>query len=253
MPESEEKSLGEDIGITDGVSISRRFYLAQHHLWTSKYAASRCRALETELEDFGKRDIEHESYAVTSVLAAVAFLETLANELFEDAGDPDYDDYHNPALTQSAREAMDAWASTTAGRRSGVLQKYRKALAIVEAEPFVVNEDPYRDASLLIELRNALVHYRPAWHDQGQIDELGKELSKRFEPSGLLSADDDSPWVPVKALGAGGAEWAFKTCLALADAWIERLEIKENYHDGMAWWDEQRQERIGSNVQRHET
>jgi hypothetical protein len=253
MPESEEKPLDDDIHITDKVTYSRRFYLAQHHLWTSRYAASRCRALETELKDWGKRDIEHESYAITSVLAAVAFLETLANELFEDAGDPDYESYRDAVLTQTSRDRMSQWTSTTAGRRSGVLQKYRKALAIVGAEPFIMNENPYRDADLLIELRNALVHYRPTWHDEGQVDELGKELSERFESSGLVAADDNSPWVPVKALGAGGAEWAFKTCLALADAWIERLGIKANYREGMAWWDTQRQERIGNKVQRQET
>jgi hypothetical protein len=252
MAESEQRMVHETIHLTDQVSVAMRHYLAQHHLWTSRHAADRCRELETQLGIRRKRDIEHESFAITSILSGVAFLEALVNETFEDVGDPDYESYRKPALDSNIRKDMTNWASKKL-RVAGLLEKYNAALRLAGAAPFIQQENPYHDVTLLIKLRKALMHFRPAWHDQGAIDELGNELSKRFTPSSLLPEEDGSPWVPVKALGASGAEWAYRTAEAFADDWIGRLGISENYHEGMAWWEEQRQARIGSNVQRQET
>ncbi|RBY76881.1 hypothetical protein DQ239_11830 [Blastococcus sp. TF02-09] len=235
----EHRHLADGAGANDAVQVATRRYLSSEHLWSSLHATRRCRAIETELLGKVRVDIEHRTYAMTAVLSAVAFLEALVNETYDDAHDTQHDSGRIAALDGRARGLMAAFWQATRGRDRyvGVLDKYRMALLFAGAPPFDQGANPYQDAELLIRLRNELVHFRPTWHEQGVPDKFGDKLAERFAPSGLLPANDGSPWI-TRALGAGGAAWAYNTCKAFADAWTDRLGIARAYEADLAAWEQ---------------
>ncbi len=79
--------------------------------------------------------------------------------------------------------------------RFGILEKYGIFLDVVGAEPFEKGSFPYQDASILIDVRNELVHYEPRWTSYQEEQELSTktghakladELRYRFEPSARM-------------------------------------------------------------------
>jgi hypothetical protein len=230
VPESSDKTLEDQAHAEDGLTVATRHYLASQHLWTSGYAAMSCRKLEAELNGVRPIDVEHRSFAVTAVLSAVAFLEALVNETYGDVADERHVSPRISQIDAGARQIMkEFWQATDSGQRANLLNKFQMALLFARAESFDKGAQPYQDAQLLIDLRNALVHFRPAWYESSEIDKLGLRLKARFKQSGLLTSNDGSPWFPVKALGAPGADWAFKTCKSFADEWTTRLGIPRPY------------------------
>jgi len=236
-PRHKYRTVSDNIYIGDTVKISSRHYLSSELLWSAHHNAHHCRSLENELvkiQDID-RDLavatEHRACAMMSVLTAVAFLEALVNETFQDAADITYGTNSRIGpLSEQCRALMgEFWTASKEGERYiGVLDKYQMALLFAQKERFDKGANPYQNADYLIFLRNKLVHFRPAWHERGGPDEVEKKLASRFKPSALLTGTGN-PWFPGKALGAGGAEWACASASSLADAWTERLGIPRTY------------------------
>lgn len=223
----------DSVGLVGSVQVASRHYLASEHLWTALHNARRCRELETGLA--GKRHIdrEHRSCASTSILTAVAFLEALVNETYADAADPRHLSHRVKALAPEVRVQMAQLRHETSPLDDLQIPKmfglYVKALDFAGAKPFDRGAQPYQDAALLVRLRNALIHFEPSWHNNESPLPLERRLEGKFSQSGLLPMPSGSPWVPIKALGAGGAEWACKSARIFADAWTERLGIVQQY------------------------
>lgn len=129
------------------------------------------------------------------------------------------------------------WESVGNGRYS-LLGKYQMALLLSGAGQFDKGAQPYQDAQLLIDFRNGLVHFRPDWHDSGKKRKFDS-LGDRFHQSGLLSDEDGSDWLTVKALGASGADWALATAKAFADEWTSRLGIPKLYDQDLVNMDKE--------------
>lgn len=72
--------------------------------------------------------------------------------------------------------------------RYSILEKFQIALALCGRAEFAKGKNPYPDVHLLIQLRNALVHYTPEWvttvsesdPDEVTIQELEKKLKRKF-------------------------------------------------------------------------
>jgi hypothetical protein len=57
-------------------------------------------------------------------------------------------------------------SSALAGHeRVPVLGKYQSALRLAGVEPFDDGRAPFQDVESLVKLRDALVHYKPEWHN----------------------------------------------------------------------------------------
>jgi hypothetical protein len=121
------------------------------------------------------------------------------------------------------------WRDTKNGERyMSVLGKYQMALLFANNRKLDSGANPYQDAQALIDIRNALVHFRPAWSTHGEEEKLEKKASVRFAPNALM-AGTGNPWFPEKCLGAGCAEWACTTTRRLADEWTNRLSLPRSY------------------------
>jgi hypothetical protein len=133
-------------------------------------------------------------------------------------------------------QMAEFWNATAAGSRYiEALVKFQMALLFAGKPRLHPGTNPYQDAKLLVGIRNRLVHFRPAWHRRGEETTDERQLRGKFPPNGLM-AGMGNPWFPDKCLGAGCAEWAWKSGRALADEWTERLGLpRPNQSDIGSW------------------
>jgi hypothetical protein len=166
---------------------------------------------------------------LSSIVASVAFLEAMVNELYQDAADDHTPpDGHITSLSASCRRLMaDLWRSTDGGRL-GAIQKYEMLLAFADAPPLDRGGQTYESVKLVLRLRNAIIHYRPedVVADEAQVME--QRFRGKFDDN-VLMAGSGNPWWPDKALGYGAAEWAHRSVQALADHVSDAIGIVPIY------------------------
>jgi len=144
-------------------------------------------------------------YASACIMSATASLEALINELFI---------AHGSKLRAQLNDfEAEFWGKGGIERRP-ILDKYQHALDMLNTPRYDEQTSPYRDAWGLIELRNALVHYKPTWDPERQRQtELAEVLKDRFPLSPF--PDTGSDFVTMKCMSAGCATWAISTVVAL--------------------------------------
>jgi hypothetical protein len=166
---------------------------------------------------------------ISTVLNAATFLEAMINALFTDASEGHGltgDGYLAP-LDSRTVELMAAWWDETDQGFDRTLNKYQLLLAFAGNDKLNRGAEPYQSAKLLLELRNAIVHYRPSTVYADEEHTLERKLKAKFAPNGLLGSG--GPWWPNGALGAGCGAWAIASAERLADEVSARLGIVPNY------------------------
>jgi hypothetical protein len=234
---AEHRSItaSDTIKFTESVTISSRHYLASQHLWASRHHARLCSELEQAKLGHTAFDIEHRFNAIGAVFSAVAFLEALVNEIFQDAADNQLS--RISALdAKSVRLMREFWiASENGGRYVGVLDKYQMALLFADKPRFDRGTATFQNANFLIGIRNRLVHYRPETVTHGEETRDEGRWRGRF-PDNMLMAGMGNPWFPDKCLGAGCAEWAASSATTLAVEWIRLLGTPHIFDADIAGW-----------------
>lgn len=217
-------------------SSTSRHYLSISHLSAAALFSQRASKLEPTLtlgdsaSDTGLR--EHHACVVTSIMLSVAFLEAVINELWADCSE-DFELRRTNELP--SREVMAALWRRSPLKRSTTLEKFELALEINKKPALPRDATPYQDVKLLIDLRNALVHYEPetifnfSTNNEDKIPEhiFEKKLRGRFELNRLTGPGNS--FYPDKVLGAGCACWAVASAVAFADSFFERLGVQPIY------------------------
>ncbi len=157
------------------------------------------------------------SYASGCIMSATASLEALINELFiaPNCGlRPKFSDFE-----------VDFW-SRKGIERKPILDKYQLALKMLETPEFNRKASPYLDASALIELRNALVHYKAPWDPERQRTSTPKEmLDGKYETSPF--ADEGADFVTMKSMSAGATRWVVATVIDFVAAFDARTKLDD--------------------------
>ncbi|NLG45908.1 hypothetical protein [Gordonia sp. (in: high G+C Gram-positive bacteria)] len=223
--------------------VSVRNYMAPEHLWSARYAARMCGEIEGRLKGTGELHRPHRSYVISAVLSSVAFMETYINEVLQDLADSEPGEIDSRCAgiaEQSAAILREMW--NPPGERIGwlerasILDKYRVSLAACGAEPFEKGAWPYQSAKKLIDLRNALVHFKPETQVSGEAHKLEKALKSEFASNQIFS-EPLSPWYTIGCLGYGCAEWSHTTAAAFIDEWQARIGLEKDYKDEMGQYD----------------
>jgi hypothetical protein len=209
--------------------MQHRVYYSSYHRW----AANHFIRLAAEIEDAHvgtpRFDIEHRAYVTNAILSSVAFMEAAVNELFQDASDQ-YQSYIEP-LDLGVQALLAKMWDWTEGRNKTpftVLDKYEIALVLARKEPIPTGGQLFENASLLIKLRNALMHYKPQTLGGSETHRLERSLADRFTPNKLMSGAG-KPFFPDHCLGQGCAQWAVTSSEHYTDAFFARLGITPNY------------------------
>lgn len=215
---------------------SSRHYLSISHLSAAALFSQRATTLESALtlgdpaSSEGFR--EHKACVVTSIMLSAAFLEATINELWVDCSEA-FDPDRLEGI--QGHKVMAALWGESRFKWSTMLDKFERALELNAKPGLSRGANPYQDVKLLVDLRNALVHYEPetissfSYDDerQGTEHEFEKKLRGRFELNSLTGAGNS--FYPDKVLGAGCARWAVASAVAFADAFFEKLGIPSMY------------------------
>jgi hypothetical protein len=213
--------------------LEQRRYLSTEHYYAAKTLCEEARKVEKDFEENPPRVFadnhrrRYRSFVIPAITSAAAFLDTAIAEFLSDVHDGHEDlPNENPALV-AALARMVEWRI---GRRLQLtpLEKYDFVLSHFQKEPFNKGAAPYQDAKLVVDLRNALVHYDPEWlmlreepAPQAEQERLERALHGKFE----LSPFDplDYPFFPERCISAACAEWAVESAYALRRAFRERM------------------------------
>jgi hypothetical protein len=89
-------------------------------------------------------------------------------------------------------------------------------------------KNPFQDAKVLIDLRNALVHFKPEWviADTGRVDQsdlhiLEKELKNKFALNPFLR--DARPLFPTLCMSHGCAKWAVDSAVTFVERFYQEM------------------------------
>jgi hypothetical protein len=211
------------------VRIATRTYFSGHHIQAAAFFAREARRLEVAAA--GTRPVfspDHRGYVVGAILSSAAFLEAAINELFTDAYES-----HQPRLQGLPANTITLFSrmwehGIPRTARYSTLEKYGVALSLAEKPPMKKGIPPWQPTSILIKLRNALVHYEPEWmvadaSNEPSEPQLAKLLRGLFSPNPLTGAGN--PFYPDKTLGHGCAAWAVDTALSFAEDFFPRLGL----------------------------
>jgi hypothetical protein len=174
-------------------------------------------------------NMEHRSYVLVGIQAAVAFLEAMINELFQDAADGHGlagDGYLAPLDRETVLKMAEYWEETD-GRRY-VLTKYNKLLEFAGLESIPRESDGYRDVESLVVLRNSITHYRSEDVAADVEHDLTARLQDKFSPNVLMTGSGN-PWWPDHCLGFGCAAWSRALVSEYADLVVNRVGVRPNY------------------------
>ena len=202
-----------------------RANLARRHLDTALYFAAQCRNIEQAegLLPWPQPSWDkNQSYAVGTVLLAVAALEAAVNELFRDSID------RTQALGSVTPDQMRLLATLWPEVETyPILRKYQVVLTACGHAPLPEGEAPFQPCADLITLRNELVHFKPEWdHELRKHKKLESRLSTKFAQNQLSTQSAGTMvWFPHRCLGAGSAEWAWATVRAFSVAFGQQLGV----------------------------
>src|SRR5215217_3545989 len=162
----------------------------------------------------------HRGYVTVAVLSAVASLEATINEFFIDAENENSPTFAgvDSLIPRLLAEVWEEIESTS------TLRKYQTALTLARKSRFDRGASPYQEVDSLIQLRNALVHYKPEWDTaQREHRKIEDRLQGRFALNPFTGPND--AFFPKKCLGHGCAEWAVESGVAFIEEFFSRLEL----------------------------
>lgn len=172
---------------------------------------------QNEGQQFGPFFEDIRSYASACIMSASASLEALINEFFI-------------APEGQLRKMLEDFETAFWGRggieRKPPLEKYQMALDMLGCVKFDEHAAPFRDAWALIELRNALVHYKPTWDpDRQRKVELVEILSGKYSLSPF--PDNEADFVTMQSMSAGCTRWVISTVVSFMREFHDRSNLDE--------------------------
>jgi hypothetical protein len=230
----------DPVGIIDDTTVSTRHYITLQHLWSAQHSARLCAEREADLvaRNASNVDIEHRSLAIGAVMSAVAFLQAFVNQVYADAAEspPGAVRPEIAGLTVPTAAALrQSWITKTTPsvkpKVANVLRYYQHAPHCAGASKLAADRQPYRGVKVLIDLRNALVHFVPETQEHGLTHKFEQNLAR------LITENEQpigQPWYPNKALGAGCAAWAWTVATDFADQWRARMGLIPDYRAVLA-------------------
>lgn len=154
-------------------------------------------------EPFGAFFEDIRSYSSGCIMSAVASLEALVNEFFITPEGP-------------LRRQLPDFESQFWGRggveRMPPLEKYQIALEMLGQPRLDEHTSSFKNALALVELRNALVHYKPTWDpDRKRKIEMVEILSDKYGLSPFV--DNGADFVTMQSMSASCMRWVVAATL----------------------------------------
>jgi hypothetical protein len=216
------KQLQAKVVATGSVGRRVRHDIMKQYFEAAGYFADCAASIEDETQKAALKDkietSQHRAYVVGAVVLAAMAMETCINGIYLDACSKNLKGLDDREMALLAK----SWAFLDE-RHLDTLFKYMHALLLVGKRELPPGENPYQGAKNLIDLRNALTHYKPEWDDAKIHETIKKQLKGRFDVNPL--APDAYLWFPEQCLGSGCAKWAVNAAEDFVRAFCKQLGI----------------------------
>ncbi len=165
---------------------------------------------------------DYNASIIGGLISSASFLECYINEVFTSIAEEDYT-YCSRIPVDKLKLVEKMWKrKIPRTARYSVLEKYDIFLDLIGAPGFNPKANPYLDASILIEIRNELVHYEPIWVHFGnernnapiKPHKFQAKLKGKFGPSKLHPSKHFM--FPHYCLSAECLAWAFNSSKNMA-------------------------------------
>lgn len=221
---------------TEGVTVKSRKYLSIQLVQSAAYFAREAGKREANNTPPSRPDyLEHQSYVIGAIWMATGFLEAHINELFSDAAEC-YMEHLNPLDKDVIDLLGRMWRrGIPKTARYRILEKYEVFLDLANRKGLDRRVAPYKDAQAMIDLRNTLMHYQPAWMPDGStappqptdVHRLETQLKGKFKKNPLAGVG--SPFYPDKVLGYGCARWCVESSIRFVDEFCKGLGTRPTF------------------------
>jgi|SRR6185369_1297444 len=170
-----------------------------------------------EGKEFGEFFSDIRSYGSACIMSSAAAIEALVNELFITPGWP---------LRERLPDFEAAFWGKGGIERKSPSEKYQVALQLLGLPKFDERVGIFRDLWALIELRNALVHYKPTWDpDRRRQVELKDVLSGKYEASRFV--DEGADFVTMKSMSGSAMLWVTSVVFGFIRDFHRRTQFAE--------------------------
>jgi len=225
------------LNIQESVEIKMRTYFSIQHIQSAALFCRVSHALENKYDGNYNQELftEHKAYVTNTIFSSICFLEATINEIFCDAID-------SPVRIDTLgkdkiRLLANMWNLDVPRTASyPVVDKYQIALTLLEKPLFDRGVSPFQDVQVLVQLRNALMHYEPEWFlgnsssnsESEKLNKLSKKLKGKFEVSKIYEGTGN-PFFPDKCLGYGCAKWAVLNSIDFVDNFFGKIGMKSTF------------------------
>lgn len=223
--------------IEDTAKVQVRSYFSIQHILSANFFLTQLIKFESGLSSESTDDefINYRAFIVSIIMSCASFLEATINEVFMDASE-NVNGVLNDLNKNTIRLFSKMWKKGIPRTASyTIIDKYQIALALANKKEFDLGQTLTQNITLLIKLRNALVHFEPESVITKSTDEstqikrqkLEQQLIGKFEVNQFTGKDN--PFFPDKCLSSGCASWALNSCISFTDEFFMRLGIFPTY------------------------
>ncbi len=183
----------------------------------------------------------HRTAVITAITSSVGFLESSINEFYflvsQNKG-------RKIELSEESKAKISAvWSIEKFRATARILEKYQTALQLVGVPDFEEGAKIYQNAKLVIDLRNAFVHYYPELRtiklheeDEGLL-RLEKALRGKFKKNSFIGKFPvihtrqpeeraDYPLFPENCFSASCAHWAANSVLEFGKTFFSKISCR---------------------------
>ncbi len=194
------------------IRLRQKSAFAVQHIMAAARFSRMCGEIEIANQDQPLGEFFDGQIAAVSatVMLATASLESNINEYL---GEPEK---LWPNLTETAPHTLVQLLE-----QKSILEKYQAVLSFRGLPQYPAGEAPYQDVDALIKLRNALVHFKPEWHDEQALHKkIEGRLKGRFEINPAIG--ENGVFFPQQCMSYGCTKWAVNTALEFMKDFSER-------------------------------
>lgn len=195
-----------------------KYFMSDRFLGSGAYFTK-----EAIIHEKNKSDVtEYYNFILPSgIISIITFLESYINEYYLEIVDQN-EHTPNTVLIENKNEIIKQWPKI---EKYSILDKYDKLITITDGKNFDKRTYPYQDVYALIQLRNALIHYKPEWqkpYKEKENKQLEILLRNKFKLSPYYDSNNE-PFYPYLCLSADCLFWSLNCSMKLVSSFNNRI------------------------------
>ncbi|ALS66590.1 MULTISPECIES: hypothetical protein [Pandoraea] len=230
MPE-----LNGTASVADAIALTMRSYFSINHLATAAHQAQVAARIEAAYGGFNAGEaVEHKGAVSGSIFMSVAGVEASINEFFSDCADAHM--YHLVGLEEQAVDRLArGWNATSIVEKASILEKFQFACLLADKAPLDLGTPAAQDLAIGIDIRNALMHYKPQSVDLpldgtsvtvvGSWKSIERKLKGRPKLTPNPFASEAQPEFPYRVLGYECAKRTLSGALSFLELFASHLGL----------------------------